>query len=422
MNVELMSVGTELLLGDIVNTNVAYLSRELAHIGINVYKHTTVGDNKERLLQAFHNAFVKSDTVIVTGGLGPTEDDITSECAAAYFGRTSYFNETLWQKIEAYLRKYRKNNVLTANNRKTAYVPEGALLFENRNGTAPGVALEQDGKRIILLPGPPNEMKPMFIQSVKPYLQSLSNQCFVSRYVRFYDIGESLLETKLKHYLDTQKNPTLALYAKTGEVLLRITASAASEEAALELVNHKIAEINQLVGKYIYLIGDETIADSQTELHRVIARELLARELTISVAESITGGYISSLLIENSGISKSFIEGIICYANESKVKTLGVKEATLKRYGAVSEQTAHEMVVGTAKRFNTDVAIATTGIAGPTNDGSTKPVGLVFVAVYYRGEVRVKECQFNGNRNIIRERTAREAFNELRKMLQQQKN
>lgn len=421
MNVELMSVGTELLLGDIVNTNVAYLSRELAHLGINVYKHTTVGDNKERLLDALEAAFKKSDTVIVTGGLGPTDDDITSECAAAFFKRATYFDESLWAKIENYLRHYRKNNTITANNRKTAIVPEGAILFDNANGTAPGILLEEDGKRIILLPGPPNEMKPIFVASVKPYLQSLSTQRFVSRYIRFYNIGESLLETRLKPYLDAQTNPTLALYAKTGEVLLRVTASATSEEEALQLVKAQIQEIQQIVGDYIYLIGDEMIADSQTELHRVVAHELLAQQLTISVAESITGGYISSLLIENSGISKAFIEGVICYANESKIKTLGVSEKTLTQYGAVSAQTAHEMAVGVARRFGTDTAVATTGIAGPESDGTNKPIGLVYVAVYFKGEVVVKECHFNGNRQIIRERTAREALYQLYRLIEDKK-
>ena len=217
MKVELVSVGTELLLGDIVNTNTAYLSKELAALGIGVYRQTTVGDNRERLLKTLETAFLENDTVIITGGLGPTDDDITKECAAEFFGRDFYFHEYSWVKILERLTRVGRT-VITENNKKQALIPDGAIVLENFCGTAPGIIIEENNKRIILLPGPPREMRDMFEKSVKLYLEKFSNKKFISKYVRFYGIGESLLETKIKDIMDSQTNPTLALYAKAGEV------------------------------------------------------------------------------------------------------------------------------------------------------------------------------------------------------------
>ena len=267
------------------------------------------------------------------------------------------------------------------------------------------------------MPGPPREMKDMFEKSVRPYLQKLSTNKFVSKYVRFYGIGESLLETKIKHILDNQTNPTLALYAKTGEVLLRITASASTFEEAEELIVQQLKEIEELVGEYIYLIGDEDISSSQTELHSVVANLLIENNLTLSIAESLTGGLLTSMLVEKSGISNSLLEGIVCYSNNSKITALGVKEQTLERFGAVSEQTAREMAEGVARRLNSDFAVATTGIAGPNRDASNKPVGLVYIGLYSKGKVDVVECLFTGDRELIRTRTCTRALDELRKII-----
>ena len=377
MRVELVSVGTELLLGDIVNTNTAYLSKELAALGLGVFRQTTVGDNRDRLLKTLESAFLENDTVIITGGLGPTDDDITKECAAEFFGRDFYFHEY----------------------------------------TAPGIIIEENNKRIILMPGPPREMRDMFEKSVKPYLEKYSKKKFISKYVRFYGIGESLLETKIKDIMDRQTNPTLALYAKTGEVLLRITASLENKTECEELINCQLEEIESRegVGEYIYLVGDEDISSSQTELNSAVANLLIENNYTISIAESLTGGQISSMLVEKSGISDSLLEGIVCYSNKSKITTLGVKEETLEKFGAVSEEVACEMVRGVAKRLNSDFAVATTGIAGPNSDESGKPVGLVYIAIYAQGEVTVKECLFVGDRDLIRFRASAEALNEVRK-------
>lgn len=414
MRVELVSVGTELLLGDIVNTNTAYLSKELAALGLGVFRQTTVGDNRERLIKTLDSAFLENDTVIITGGLGPTDDDITKECAAEYFGREFYFHEYSWVKILERLTRSGRN-IITENNKKQAMIPEGAIVLENFCGTAPGIIIEENNKRIILLPGPPREMRDMFEKSVKPYLEKFSNKHFISKYVRFYGIGESLLETKIKDIMDNQTNPTLALYAKTGEVLLRITASSEDKNECEQLISEQLKEIEKRVGEYIYLVGDEDISGTQTEMNNVVANLLMENNFTISVAESLTGGKISSMLVEKSGISESFLEGVVCYSNKSKINTLGVSEETLEKFGAVSEEVAKEMALGVANRLGADFAVATTGIAGPNSDESGKPVGLAYIGIYSQGEVSVKEVVFTGDRELIRYRTSVEAFAEIRK-------
>lgn len=414
MRVELVSVGTELLLGDIVNTNTAYLSKELAALGLGVFRQTTVGDNRERLLKTLESAFLENDTVIITGGLGPTDDDITKECAAEYFGREFYFHEYSWVKILERLTRAGRN-IITENNKKQAMIPEGAIVLENYCGTAPGIIIEENNKRIVLMPGPPREMRDMFEKSVKPYLEKFSNKQFISKYVRFYGIGESLLETKIKDIMDNQTNPTLALYAKTGEVLLRITASGDDKEECEDLIRKQLDEIENRVGEYIYLVGDEDISSTQTEMNTVVANLLIENKFTIAIAESLTGGKISSMLVEKSGISEAFLEGIVCYSNKSKINTLGVREETLAKFGAVSEEVAKEMALGAAKRLGADFAVATTGIAGPNSDETGKPVGLAYIGIYAQGDISVRECLFTGDRELIRYRTSVEALQEVRR-------
>ena len=414
MRVELVSVGTELLLGDIVNTNTAYLSKELAALGFGVFRQTTVGDNRERLIKTLESAFLENDTVIITGGLGPTDDDITKECAAEYFGREFYFHEYSWVKILERLTRSGRN-IITENNKKQAMIPEGAIVLENYCGTAPCLIIEENNKRIILLPGPPRELHDMFEKSVKPYLEKFSSKQFISKYVRFYGIGESLLETKIKDIMDNQTNPTLALYAKTGEVLLRITVSGDDKAECEDLIRKQLDEIEKRVGEYIYLVGDEDISSTQTEMNTVVANLLIENKFTISIAESLTGGKISSMLVEKSGISEALLEGVVCYSNKSKINTLGVREETLEKFGAVSEDVAKEMVLGVAKRLGADFAVATTGIAGPNSDGSGKPVGLVYIGIYAQGDISVKECLFTGDRELIRYRTSVEALEEVRR-------
>lgn len=418
MNVELMSVGTELLLGDIVNTNTAYLSKELANIGINVYKHTTVGDNKERLLLSLERAFEYADIVIITGGLGPTDDDITKECAAEYFNKDFYLDDYSWEKIKNYVQKYNKNNVITMNNQKQALIPKGAIILENFCGTAPGIIIEENNKAIILMPGPPNEMRDMFRKSVKPYLEKLSNKKFVSKYLRFYGIGESLLEDKIKDILDDQDNPTVALYAKPGEVLIRVTASGDSIEDCQKLVDAKISEINLIVGEYIYLIGDESIADSPSELHKVVAKELINKNISIAIAESLTGGHLTSLLVENSGVSAILKESLVCYSNAAKEKYLKVSPETIEKYGVVSEQVAYEMASGLQLISEADIVVSTTGYAEKNEFVTDEQVGLAYIGIGYKGKIYVKECRFNGDRNRVRDRVAKESLSYIKKLLE----
>ncbi len=410
MKVELISIGTEILLGDIINTNAAYLAKELANIGCNVYRQSVIGDNPIRLEKALEYAFNENDVVITTGGLGPTEDDLSKNIVAKYFSEKLIFNQDIYDKIAEYL----NTNQLSSNNAKQAYIFENGIIVDNEFGTAPGLILEKNNKIIIMLPGPPREMKPMWINKIKPYLMQKSNQVFVSKYVRLFGIGESRLELELKEILDSQDNPTLALYAKNSEVLIRITANAKDKEECLSLIDSKIKQLD-IVKEYIYSIEDD--ATEESILHKKVGEELIKNQLTISVSESLTGGYLSNLIVENSGISSCFKGSIVAYDNEVKKNELNVSQEILNNYGAVSEQCAYEMVKNTQLKFKTDIALSTTGIAGPTGGSEHKPVGLVYIGIYYLGNIEVFKYQFYGNRNLIKERASKEALNLVRKKL-----
>lgn len=405
MRAEIITVGTEILLGDIVNTNSQYLARELADLGVEVYYQGTVGDNEERLLQSLEESLNRSDMVITTGGLGPTKDDLTKETAAKFFNQELVLDEKSWNKIEIYFNKL--GRVPTENNKKQAYFTKGSIILENNNGTAPGAILSKGKKTIIVLPGPPREMKPMFEESVKPYLKNLTNEILVSKTLRFYGIGESSLEEEIIDIIKEQSNPTVAPYAKDTEVTLRITAKATSKEEAINLINPVVHKIQDRVGSYIYSEGDISLEDTVAEI-------LVNKNLTISVAESCTGGMVSSHLINYPGISSVFMEGCVTYSNEAKMKSLGVKKETLDKFGAVSEETAREMAEGIAKRHNTNIGLSTTGIAGPEGGSEEKPVGLVYFGIYINGKIIVKRYVFNGNRQQIRLRATKTILNDLR--------
>ena len=405
MRAEIITVGTEILLGDIVNTNSQYLAKELADLGVEVYYQGTVGDNEERLLQSLEESLNRSDMVITTGGLGPTKDDLTKETAAKFFNQELVLDEKSWNKIEIYFNKL--GRVPTENNKKQAYFPKDAIILENSNGTAPGAILRKGKKTIIVLPGPPREMKQMFEESVKPYLKNLTNEILVSKILRFYGIGESSLEEEIIDIIKEQSNPTVAPYAKDTEVTLRITAKATSKEEAINLINPVVHKIQDRVGSYIYSEGDISLEDTVAEI-------LVNKNLTISVAESCTGGMVSSHLINYPGISSVFMEGCVTYSNEAKMKSLGVKKETLDKFGAVSEETAREMAEGIAKRHNTNIGLSTTGIAGPEGGSEEKPVGLVYFGIYINGKIIVKRYVFNGNRQQIRLRATKTILNDLR--------
>lgn len=405
MKAEILTVGTEILLGDIVNTNSQYLACELANLGIDVYYQGTVGDNEDRLLECLKDSLDRSDMVITTGGLGPTKDDLTKETASKFFNQELVLHEPSWNKIEKYFNKLCKTP--SENNKKQAYFPKEAIILENNNGTAPGAILKKDNKTIIVLPGPPKEMKLMFDESVKPYLKELTNEVLVSKTLRFYGIGESLLEHEIMDIIKEQSNPTVASYAKETEATLRITAKAKNEDEAISLMNPVINKIYDRVGKFIYAQDEVTLEDT-------VAKLLVDKKLTISVAESCTGGMVSSNLINYPGISSVFMEGCVTYSNEAKMMSLSVNKETLDKFGAVSEETAREMAIGIAKRHNTNIGISTTGIAGPQGGSDEKPVGLVYFGIYINGKTIVKRYVFNGNRQQIRLRATKTILNDLR--------
>lgn len=418
MNVELISVGTELLLGDILNSNAQYLSKELAAMGINVFGQSTVGDNIDRLVERFDLAFRNADIVITTGGLGPTGDDITKEAAAKYFSQELVVFDDEWEKILDKCAKFSGSRErVPKNNIRQGMFTKNATILDNDNGTAPGAVFTDGEKRIIMLPGPPFEMKSMFRDRVVPYLMKEMDGILVSRYVRFYGIGESQLEIDIMDILNSQTNPTVALYAKEGEVLLRVTAKGDSEDECLRMIDNKIDEVRNIAGKYIYLIGDDSVSESQTELHNVVANLLIEKKKTIAVSESCTGGMVSAQLINFAGISESLIEGAVTYSNDAKHRRLGVSLDTLEKYGAVSYQTAEEMAKGVALTSGADIGISTTGIAGPGGGSEEKPVGLVYFGIYYNGEVKSFKKVFSGNREKIRKRATSYALNMARELL-----
>ncbi len=372
---EILCIGTELLMGDIINTNAAYLAKELAGLGINLYHQSVVGDNPERLRQSLQLALKRADIVITTGGLGPTYDDLSKETIAACFGRTLVMDEDSLARIQAHF--LRLGREMTDNNKKQAMMPQGCVIFQNENGTAPGCAIEGsgelEGKTAIMLPGPPREMKPMFEQQVKPYLLKDSDTRLVSHTMHFFGIGESMLEDRLRSLMEKSLNPTVAPYAKTGEVQLRVTARVKNGEDPNALLEPVMEQIRQTVGEFLYGVD---VGDLQTAAVRLLTE----KGLKVAVAESCTGGYLAKRITDVSGSSKVFECGICSYSNRIKHQLLGVSERTLEEYGAISEQTATEMASGVRKLSGADIGISVTGNAGPTADEG-KEVGLVYIGV-----------------------------------------
>lgn len=395
MTAELISVGTELLLGDIVNTNAAYLSRKCAKLGLSVFYQTTVGDNAARLKNVIETAARRADVIILGGGLGPTEDDLTKETAAEVFGRKLVEDAHSRERIEGYFKKLNRDAV-TENNWKQALVPEGCIVVDNDNGTAPGIIIEADGKTAILLPGPPNELIPMFEKSIAPYLKEKQPDRIESVTLKFCGIGESRVETELLDMIDRQSNPTIATYAKTGEVHVRLTAKAADSQTALALIAPVAAEVKERLNNYFYT------DDEKVTLEERVVSLLKENKLTLTTVESCTGGLLSGRIVNVSGASEIFRQGFITYANEAKVRLVGVREETLDAYGAVSEETAREMADGGCKNTGSDVSVAITGVAGP-GCSENKPAGLVYIACNVCGKTAVHRYRFTGNRQKVRD-------------------
>lgn len=398
---EIISVGTELLLGSVVNTNAAYIAERLSVMGISLYRQTVVGDNEVRLKLALKSAFENADIVIMTGGLGPTRDDITKEVACDFFNQKLVEHANSLKKLKGYF----KDSKISIFNYKQALFPKESIVLNNENGTAPGAILEKEDKRIVLLPGPPSEMRPMF-EKVCSYLSGFQKGIFLSKELKFFGIGESSLVEKLDDMIENQTNPTIAPYASDSEVKLRITASADSREAALELINPVELFIRERVGEYVYGIDSDTLVS-------VVIEKLVAHGLTLSTAESCTGGLLSSLIVEYPGASKIFVGGFITYSNEEKVSRLNVDKNDLNLYGAVSSQVAEQMAKGTVLATGSDAGISITGIAGPSGGTSEKPVGTIFISVYLNGKAMTKEFHLSGNRQKIRIRSSKAALKML---------
>ena len=402
---ELISVGTEILLGDILNTDAQFLSIELARLGISVIHQSTVGDNRERLLAQLKEAAKRSDIIILSGGLGPTPDDLTKEVCCEFFGKKMFLHEPTVEKIKTYFST--KGMEMAQNNLKQAILPKDCVIFPNDNGTAPGMAIEKDGVHILVLPGPPRELKPMFRNCAVPYLMQFSDRIIVSHNIRTFGIGESLMAERVNDLFDAE-NPTVAPYAKDGEALLRVTAMARTKEEAENLCKPVINEIKNRLDGFVYGVD-------YTCIEEAVIEKLKEKNMKVATAESCTGGLIAKRITDVPGASEVFDCGIISYANEIKHRVLGVSEDDLNKYGAVSEPVARQMAQGALKVSGADIAVSVTGIAGPDSDSTNKPVGLVYIGLADRDNVWVRELRTSRkDRSYNRYVSASNALNMIR--------
>ena len=398
LTAEIICVGTELLMGQVLNTNEHYIASRLTEAGVALNHSSVVGDNPERLKELLNLAKGRADVIIMTGGLGPTDDDLTKETVSAAFGKKLVFHPECMEKMVSYLKEAGRN--LTKNTEKQAYLPEGCIVIENNNGTAPGCIIEDGLKAAIMLPGPPREMVPMFNETVLPYLKKKSGMVLKSRVLRLFGIGESRAALMCDSLIKNQTNPTIAPYAKEGEVTFRVTASGESEDEAQRMVDEACEKMYEILGEYIYAEGDDN------SMARVVVDTLKKKGLTVATAESCTGGLIGKMITEVSGASEVYGFGFITYANEAKMQLLGVKKETLDTFGAVSEETAREMAEGARRASGSDIAVSVTGIAGPGGGTEEKPVGLVYIGVNDKLGTEVFRFVQHGDRERVRNKSA----------------
>lgn len=410
MIVEIVTTGSELLLGQVINTNVAYMSARLNELGFDVVYQTTVGDNHDRMKAVLEHALSRADIVITSGGLGPTQGDITKEVSAEIFGRKLKIHAESKRRMDEHFAQ--RHVVWTENNLRQVTLPEGAEVFLNYNGIASGVILENNGKYLINLPGPPSEMKDMFERSLKPFLQRKFGfkHVIVSKVLNTCGIGESLLETKIKDLILAQSNPTLALLIRPEGVIIRITAKASTHSEAEKMIEVVEAQVKARVGEYIYAVDDENMEE-------VVAKLLKDNCLTVACAESCTGGMLASRLTSISGSSMYIKGSIVTYSNEAKMKFLDVDKEILDTKGAVSPEVAKQMAEGVRKAVGSDIGVGITGIAGPTGGTDKKPVGLVYIAVAGKDNTVVKENIFSGDRARVRYRSTQQALEMIRQYI-----
>ena len=405
--VEIISVGTELLLGNVINSDAQMLSQKLSELGLNVFYHTVVGDNPDRLKQAVEIAKGRADILITTGGLGPTCDDLTKQTLAAAFGKELVLHEDIAEELRQWFA--RRGQDMTENNIQQAQLPEGCTIFPNACGTAPGCAFEAEGKHVLMLPGPPSECMDMFEKQAKPYLSALSEGVIVSRTLKIFGMGESKLESLLREQMNAMINPTLAPYAKEGECELRITAKAENEETALTMIAPVEEELRNLLGDLIYGVD-------VPNLETAVLNLLKEKGVTLGTAESCTGGLIAKRMTDVPGSSAVFKGGVVSYCNEIKANVLGVPQELLDEFGAVSEPVAKAMAEGARKVLDCDLAVAATGVAGPGSDDQGNPAGLVYVALAAPNGTYVRELRLSGaSRQRVRTTAAHHAFDMVRR-------
>lgn len=407
MNFEIISVGTELLLGQIVNTNAREISRLLSELGFNVYYTTVVGDNPERLKQALAIAAERADGIITTGGLGPTGDDLTKETIAQYCGLPCVMHEESRKNLEKYFAD--RGRYMPQNNLKQAEMPEGCIVLANPNGTAPGAIVETDKNVFIMLPGPPREMKAMLYDKVRLYLETKANCVIHSKSLWVFGMGESAVEEALKEPMQSMTNPTIAPYAKTGEVELRLTARAESVEEAEAMIKPLEETVRATLGDFVYAEGENA------NLQQTVVKLLCEKGLTVATAESCTGGLVAKKITEVAGASECFHCGVVTYSNDQKERLLGVQHETLEAYGAVSKETALEMSKGVREHAQSDIGIGITGIAGPGGGSAEKPVGLVYVSICAEGVHKAYRLNLGGSRDVVRERASLYALDMIRR-------
>ena len=407
---EILSVGTELLLGNIVNTDARDISVKLSELGINVFYHTVVGDNPERLKQVLEVAKRRADIIITTGGLGPTYDDLTKQVLAESFGLELYFDEEEAESIRDFFHTCRAGHPMPENNMQQAYLPVGYTKFHNLWGTAPGCAFEVDGVHVLMLPGPPRECNAMLNHCAIPYLRSLSDEEIFSHTIHIFGAGESTVEERLHRQMTEYTNPTLAPYAKEGEVMLRATAKAESHEAAEAMLQPLMAEVEAELGDLIYAYDVSSFEEALTGL-------LKEKGCTLSAAESCTGGLLAQRMTNIPGVSAIFRGGVTVYSNESKSLLLGIDPALIETHGAVSEPVAREMAIRMRALLGTDLAVGITGLAGPDGDGTDTPVGTVFVALASETDCFVRKLHLGMGRSRLRTGAVNNAFDMIRRYL-----
>ncbi|MBR3772164.1 MAG: competence/damage-inducible protein A [Clostridium sp.] len=410
MKTEIINIGTELLMGMIVNTNATYLAKECTKLGFGVYYQTVIGDNPERIREAITMAKSRADLIFITGGLGPTEDDITKETVAEVFGKPLQEDDTVKKEIRELFAKMGRKDIPN-NNWKQAQVIEGAIVLHNQLGTAPGLILEADGITVVMLPGPPSELIPMVNEQVVPYLSKKQNSFFITKMVKLCGVSESSVAEKVEDLIVVQTNPTIAIYAKEGEVHIRVTASGASEAEAKKLVKPVIKELKGRFGVNVYT------TDEDESLEACVVNLLNKHELSMVTAESCTGGMIAATIVNVPGASNVLKESFVTYSNKAKRKYLDVSKSTLKKYTEYSDKCAKEMAKGAAILHDSDVSIAVTGIAGPGGGTEEKPVGLVYIGCYVKDKVTVKEFHFHGDRSMIRTLSVVNGLDLLRRCL-----